>query len=378
MASIFDILSGMSQEQNQTPIDWKRQGMLSQVSAQDSLAPGEEIVPENSLATPGFNPASSRNPNPGMLNQAQGQGILNNGQPQGGFFDGFGNKFANALLAGGSKNPGEMITKLQAADAEAAGNAKAKITQIPGTPYFQKTYSNGRMEVVDSTGRALTSTDGTDPLKAAMDKAKADEVALWQNKERFRGEIGVQSDIKKGAGKEQVKSAGDAASSQDAATELRRVAGALEQTPNATGPWIGLLPKTVRNIATPEGAALQDNAERVIQQSLRATLGAQFTEKEGARFLARAYDPQQNEAENARRLRQVAQELDNVQNNKEAALAWMKDKGTLDGFPGLNAAPKPAPAGGIDYSKAPPSWGPMDTNAYEYRVNNGILQRLKK
>jgi hypothetical protein len=308
---------------------------------------------------------------PGVLNQ-DGMG------PKPGFFDGFGNKFANALLAGGSKNPGEMITKLQAADAEAAGNAKAKITQIPGTPYFQKSYSNGRMEVVDSMGKPLTSTDGTDPLKAAMDKAKADEVALWQRKELFKGDVGVTSDIKKKAGGEQVKSAGDTVATQDAATELRTVAQALAETPNATGPWIGLLPKTVRNIATPEGAALQDRAEKVIQQSLRATLGAQFTEKEGNRFLARAYDPQQSEAENARRLTQMAQELENLQNNKEEALAWMKAKGTLDGFPGLTAAPKAPVAGGIDYSLAPPTWGPMNTNAYEYRIVNGDLLRKPK
>jgi hypothetical protein len=74
----------------------------------------------------------------------------------------------------------------------------------------------------------------------------------------------------------------------------------------------------------------------------------------------------------------VGQELENLQNNKEEALAWMKAKGTLDGFPGLTAAPKAPVAGGIDYSLAPPTWGPMNTNAYEYRIVNGDLLRKPK
>ena len=141
MASIFDILSGMSQEQNQTPIDWRKQGMLSE----ETPAAGSTFIPDNSVATPGFNPEANRNPNPGMLNQAQGQGILNNGQQQGGFFDGFGNKFANALLAGGSRNPAETITKLQASDAEIN---RPKVTPLADGAFSQIAFPNGTTKIV--------------------------------------------------------------------------------------------------------------------------------------------------------------------------------------------------------------------------------------
>lgn len=141
MASIFDILSGMSQEQNQTPIDWRKQGMLSE----ETPADGSTFIPDNSVATPGFNPAANRNPNPGMLNQAQGQGILNNNQSQGGFFDGFGNKLANALLAGGSRNPAETITKLQASDAEIN---RPKVTPLADGAFSQIAFPNGTTKIV--------------------------------------------------------------------------------------------------------------------------------------------------------------------------------------------------------------------------------------
>ncbi len=114
--------------------------------------------------------------------------------------------------------------------------------------------------------------------------------------------------------------------------ELTSIADALEKTDTASGPVIGLLPKSIRDRVFPDGASLQDRAERVIQGGLRATLGGQFTQAEGDRFLARAYNPNLSEQQNAANLRTIAREIAAMQLDKDAAQTYFKQNGTLEGF----------------------------------------------
>lgn len=211
---------------------------------------------------------------------------------------------------------------------------RPKVTALANGAFSLISYPDGRTEVVpnDQVQKFLiddATRKNTFKMEGINYKAIADVLASNM----------------KNAGKEQIANAGDSTQTGLAVSELNDIANSLTKTDSATGPAVGLLPKMVRDIVTPEGAALQDRAERIIQASLRATLGAQFTEKEGARFLERAYNPRLSEAENAARLRMIATELGSIQNNKEAALAYMKEKGTLDGFvPSATGAPSAPPS----------------------------------
>lgn len=101
---------------------------------------------------------------------------------------------------------------------------------------------------------------------------------------------------------------------------------------DVSGPLISMLPDSIRKRVSPESSEIQKRAESVIQASLRATLGAQFTQVEGDRFLARAYDPALGEEQNYKRLLEVASELEAVANAKEDALAYFRKNRTLQGF----------------------------------------------
>ena len=106
----------------------------------------------------------------------------------------------------------------------------------------------------------------------------------------------------------------------------------------------------------PQSTKLKQDAERIIQNSLRATLGAQFTEKEGTRFLERAYNPALPVADNVKRLNEIADELDTVAKNKEAAVAYMKKNGTLAGF---QPEVTPAAGGGAKRISSEDEWAAL-------------------
>lgn len=241
-----------------------------------------------------------------------------------------------ALVIAGSPDPARAAALISdIADKERDAN-RVKVTPIQGGAFSLVQRPGGETEIVRN-----------DQVAEFIEKTSGDKLLRDILLANVKGDIAT----KGAAAKEQIKTAGDATQTTLAVTELNDIANALEKTDTATGPAVGLLPKIVRDVVTPGGADLQDRAERIIQASLRATLGAQFTEKEGTRFLERAYNPRLDEATNAARLRQVAKELESIQADKEGALEYMKRKGTLDGFVPrgagagtVPAAPAPAPA----------------------------------
>jgi hypothetical protein len=240
------------------------------------------------------------------------------------------------LMIAGSVDPARAAAAFSEDMQNERDANKVKVTPIQGGAFSLITKPGGQTEIVRN-----------DEVAQFIEKTSGDKLLRDILLANVKGDIAT----KGAASKEQIKTAGDSTQTALAVTELNDIANALEKTDTATGPAVGLLPKMVRDIVTPGGADLQDRAERIIQASLRATLGAQFTEKEGTRFLERAYNPRLDEATNAARLRQVAKELESIQADKEGALEYMKRKGTLDGFVPrgagtgtVPAAPAPAPA----------------------------------
>lgn len=156
--------------------------------------------------------------------------------------------------------------------------------------------------------------------------------------------------------------------------KLRDAANKLRKTDRATGPILGLMPKIGRDVFTPKGAAIQDDVESAIQTSLKQILGAQFTEKEGARVLERAYNPRLSEAENAKRIeREIGNLQAQAQAKQRAVEHWERNNASLRGFRGETAF-------GISESAPPPSseGGVMIKGGYEYNKVPGGWKRGKK
>jgi hypothetical protein len=154
----------------------------------------------------------------------------------------------------------------------------------------------------------------------------------------------------------------------------------LSGNSNASGPFVGLIPKGVRDVVTPEGSSIQDDVESVVQNSLRQTLGAQFTENEGKRILSKAFNPRQSPEENARRVGILAQKIKEGLDAKKAAAQWFLDRGSMKDYPGklptaadfanIDYQQSAAPASAVKASPAQPSGGPqvgqiMDGHRYK-------------
>jgi hypothetical protein len=92
----------------------------------------------------------------------------------------------------------------------------------------------------------------------------------------------------------------------------------------------------VLSFVNPGSREARANAERVIQEGLRATLGAQFTKVEGENFLARAYDPKAPQADNVRRLRSIVTQMEESAKDRESMMKYMQGpgKGSLQGYTG--------------------------------------------
>lgn len=121
------------------------------------------------------------------------------------------------------------------------------------------------------------------------------------------------------------------------AANLARLDGAIETLrsgDNISGKAIGQLPVWARSTVAPQSAAVQQEIESAIQSSLKQTLGAQFARVEGEQLLARAFDPRQSEAENARRAGLVAQMTRELAVAKQAQAEYILENGSIAGYEG--------------------------------------------
>jgi hypothetical protein len=93
----------------------------------------------------------------------------------------------------------------------------------------------------------------------------------------------------------------------------------------------------VRALFNPTGQDALDKVRGVIFQSLKATLGGQFAEKEGIRLVEAAYNPKLGAEQNIDRLGALLRRTQAAATAKDAAAQYFHAKGTLKGFSGAGA-----------------------------------------
>jgi len=102
---------------------------------------------------------------------------------------------------------------------------------------------------------------------------------------------------------------------------------------NYTGPVLSKNPKWGREMTHQPSVDLQERVEDLVQRNLRVILGAQFTEEEGKRLIARAYNISLDEKINAKRLERLAKQMNDALQAKKQAADYFNKNGTLKGFP---------------------------------------------
>jgi hypothetical protein len=146
------------------------------------------------------------------------------------------------------------------------------------------------------------------PLQVKSDEAFAKDYIAW----------------KQGGGVNTVKNT----------AQIGSVLQQLEEGKPLTGPLIGIQPDIVLAVTNPNAVDARQRVEQVAQESLRAILGAQFTQKEGEAFIARVYNPSLKPEKNASRLRALFKQLETAAAQKQAMVDYADEKGTIAGFKG--------------------------------------------
>ena len=107
-------------------------------------------------------------------------------------------------------------------------------------------------------------------------------------------------------------------------------------TTDMTGFYQGNAPRWMRAITSGKSLDAQEAVEEVVQRNLRLILGAQFTNEEGKRLIARAYNPRLDEATNAQRLERLVGAMETALQAKTEAAKYFQKWGTLAGYDGIS------------------------------------------
>jgi len=129
------------------------------------------------------------------------------------------------------------------------------------------------------------------------------------------------------------KSGGQVAAARNI-SQVTEVLNQIMSGQQVSGPLMGLMPDFITAITNPAALDAQERVAQVVQGSLRETLGAQFTEKEGQQIIARAFNPKLDSATNARRLAYLMQQIKQQAANKQAMVDYVDANGTLKGYTG--------------------------------------------
>lgn len=146
--------------------------------------------------------------------------------------------------------------------------------------------------------------------------------------------------------------------------------------PDQSGIWEGVK----SNLPFTDANSRKDTVRAVVQGSLRPTIGAAFTEREGEGVMNRAYNPYADERENAMRLERTVRLLRELAKAKDAQVEWLNDPnnhGSMAGYTGpdmmrlIEQFKRELPeAGGPSKSSAPPKRGAPRADG-KIQVTNG-------
>lgn len=97
-----------------------------------------------------------------------------------------------------------------------------------------------------------------------------------------------------------------------------------------SGRIVGRLPDFAR---TESSITARENIQSAIQETLRPTLGAQFTEKEGERIMNLQYNENLDEAENKKRAQELKRFIEKKVKFSDDLYSYIEEKGSDKGFP---------------------------------------------
>jgi|TARA_R100000479_G_scaffold120600_1_gene61884 hypothetical protein len=117
-------------------------------------------------------------------------------------------------------------------------------------------------------------------------------------------------------------------------TNLENKLALISQGANVSGPEYAFIPEGLKPVLAPGSTGFKDEISDIVFQSLRATLGAQFTEREGQRLVAATFNQSLPEEYNIPRLQRLLAKTKAIYNDKQSKIDYYNESGTLKGYVG--------------------------------------------
>lgn len=134
-----------------------------------------------------------------------------------------------------------------------------------------------------------------------------------------------------------------------------------------SGRFTGRLPDVFRS---EESIRLRENVQKAAVATLRATLGAQFTEKEGERIMAQSYNEKLSPTENIKKIKSTMGELQNNIDNMESMSNHYEQTGSLKGWQSPKAGEQEQKL--LNLAKQRLKSNPNDAAAKSYLQRRGV------
>jgi len=314
-------------------------------------APTQMQTPDPSNITLGAMPQSSAASMPGM----QQGGMQQGGMQQGGMQQGAQGQTLNGMF-GLNAQQAKLFPLLPTTDqqkmlVDAAGQRETfsnPITEMgPGGNPVQVVYgANGSRRVVPGATPFNKPTSGIQEYEYAKRQGYLGTFEQFQHGMAKAGASSNVVSIPKGMtpmGKVVDENfaplyvAWKAGGNVNAARNITQISGVLQSIASGqqvSGPVLGLIPGFVQAFTNPNAVDAQENVAGVVQQSMKEIMGTQFTEREGAQLIARAFNPQLSPEVNARRLAMLMEQLKGQAKAKQSMVDYIDLNGTLTGYIG--------------------------------------------
>jgi hypothetical protein len=189
--------------------------------------------------------------------------------------------------------------------------AQAAERGLPTDKVFQASTKTGKISQVGGGGQTIQNIIGggeLTPGQKKVDEKFAEDFVAWSS----------------GGGQDMAAQI----------AQLKPVISALEEGKPITGLQVAVQPDLLLAMTNPTALQSREQVEEVVQRNLRVILGAQFTEKEGERLIARAFNPKLPPQENAKRLRRLFLQMSTASEQKQEMANYFQENGTLRGFRG--------------------------------------------
>jgi hypothetical protein len=117
-------------------------------------------------------------------------------------------------------------------------------------------------------------------------------------------------------------------------TQIEDVIGRIDRGESVSGGVAGFAPDVVRAFVDPNAQDAKDTVEEVVQRNLKAVLGAQFAQNEGAELIKRAFNPRLSSEINRKRLQRLFTQMRLAGEQRQKMVEYFNENGTLQGYKG--------------------------------------------